>query len=460
MKTFVPVVALLTLRLSAPVLYGVDPLPHSTREGRLVDIIDGWEIEYSPEHDGYVKPLANALTEWRQQQLSNDTATPDVPLSPQDMREQRDDILLQIAREIGLEQPTSLQGPCYDTFLNYYEMVLALHQSLAQLQEHLSSIRRFALWDRAELAARLERGEAVEGFTRNAATGEIDYNFKVSTSGSHEPSGEQRALQTVAADGLDHGFNYTVKDGVANFSASVKIQLGKLAKSPAPIQASRAAEQVRAELQKLDFVVPVKLTDEHGKLIDPEHVAEQHIRFMQHFAEGAARAPSRDGALVLLLLHETVEVGLVEHYIGSRDRRWLCDGTANYLAWKIARDRAGVEFARQVYDLDAQLARVASLQPKIQLARWPAVERQTEKDRKSELDGAHYAFASRALFLMAEQHGEDIVPRLWQEIGRTPRGKASAKTADRAFRKLTGARLRPLISAAEESPLPAAAASR
>jgi len=46
---------------------------------------------------------------------------------------------------------------------------------------------------------------------------------------------------------------------------------------------------------------------------------------------------------------------------------------------------------------------------------------------------------------MAQTYGEDIVPRLLREIGKTPRSKASMKTVAKAYEKVTKAKLDSLV---------------
>ena len=178
---------------------------------------------------------------------------------------------------------------------------------------------------------------------------------------------------------------------------------------------------------------------------------------LKGFAEAAGEpARYRDGTLAFGVLHEATEAGIVERYIGSADRRWLCEGAANFVAWKIARDRAGAEFAPQVYNLDGQLAQYVALQPRINLRKWLAVEHTREADRDTPLTKAHYAFATRAVFALVQENGEDALPQILREVGRTPRAKVTMKTVAKAYQKVTGRRLEDLITAAEKNPLPPA----
>ena len=159
------------------------------------------------------------------------------------------------------------------------------------------------------------------------------------------------------------------------------------------------------------------------------------------------RAPE----LAYILFHETAEIGLVERRIASADRRWLCDGTANYVAWRVARDLVDAEFAKQCYDLDDQLHRHAVQQPHVALADWPAVEKQDPALRETALNRAHYAFATRAMFLLAEKHGDDALASIWREVRdavsgvrarvRPPRPRSTSTSRSRCSRTWRPARM-------------------
>jgi hypothetical protein len=165
--------------------------------------------------------------------------------------------------------------------------------------------------------------------------------------------------------------------------------------------------------------------------------------------------PQLDPQLAFIVLHETTEVGIIDRYFHGPDRRWFCDGVANYVPWRVVRDLHGADAAGRVYNLPEALAHAAPLREKADLRKWPAVENESAEEQLSELDGARYAFAANAVFLMDERGGNDILPRLFTEIGKTNPNKVSIKTVEKAWQKLTGTKLDTILADAVK-PLPSA----
>ena len=81
------------------------------------------------------------------------------------------------------------------------------------------------------------------------------------------------------------------------------------------------------------------------------------------------------------VLHEATEATIIEHYLSSADRRWFCEGVANYLAYRTLETLLGAEAARAYYDVNAEVARYAALRPRVDLERW----RVKEDPKSSEL---------------------------------------------------------------------------
>lgn len=164
-------------------------------------------------------------------------------------------------------------------------------------------------------------------------------------------------------------------------------------------------------------------------------LAEKKINQGRDLLNSIAMAASAR-LMVFLLLHETAEIGLIENYLQSEDRRWFCDGVANYIAYKTIEEKVGVESARRYYDLNAQLSMYADLRPTIRLEKWPALENQSKAEKTSRTNFANYAFATEVIFKAAAKHGDDFLPRLLADVGETKRDKTSMKTVYRAYKKL------------------------
>jgi hypothetical protein len=149
-----------------------------------------------------------------------------------------------------------------------------------------------------------------------------------------------------------------------------------------------------------------------------------------------AGAPEIRG--VFIILHETVEMTIFSHHLHGKDRRWFCDGVANYVAWKVIEERIGPEAARQYYDLQADLAQYVDVRNRVDLTRWPAVENQGKLSAaKDLLDKACYPFATEVIARVCAKHGPDLLPKLFAEVDQTPFEKRTINTVYRAYKKLT-----------------------
>lgn len=430
--------------------------------GRVSQTIDGIQFDYDPADESFARalaPLIAALNREKNAPLPPAPApaadAPATPLSIADFRRNRADYLARIAAAIGLDKPTALQEECYDGYLDNFERTEELFALLMERTRAAFEFHAVTVVHKTDLLRRLKAGEKIAGFTLDpdGEHGSAEWS-PPEVKGNDERIVE--LLKQREQRGLDLGYNYSVKDGVIDFSATTKRQRSS-APPPAPAPAVTAAMTPPAPARPF----PIIIMPEQEKM-PPAELAAEIGRLMSEFLHGlrtSQLAQFQDAAvLATLLLHETTETGIVERYIGSRDRRWLCEGVANFTAWKIARDRAGADAGRAVYDLQGQLARYAELRGKIDLAKWPAVENQRKEEANTPLTKAHYAFAARAIFLMAEKRGEDFLPKLFQEIGKTPRPKTTIRTAEQAYKKLTGENLSAIITAAM-APVPAAARS-
>jgi hypothetical protein len=186
-----------------------------------------------------------------------------------------------------------------------------------------------------------------------------------------------------------------------------------------------------------DVLWPVVINNsdtETGDALVSRKVAEFY-RVRDMFRQMAG-APEVRG--VFIVLHETVEMTIFSHHLHSKDRRWFCDGVANYVAWKVIEERVGLEAARQYYDLQADLAQYADVRDRVDLARWPAAENKRKPDEAGDrLNGARYAVATEVIAKVCAKHGPDLLPKLFAEVDQTPYEKRTIKTVYRAYTKLT-----------------------
>jgi hypothetical protein len=451
------------LMLALPVLVSVcaAPVPHPDRPDRLVETRDGFSVEYSPGQEAWMEMGFAAMRTEVAKPATPPAALvpvrppgPAVPGSARYLQENREVILAAIARQIGLPKATALQGRVFDTFLGYYKLASELMWATAREIPATLTARHLAIWHRDDLVARMRAGAKIEGMMYDPATdsGQFRLNFNVDSS---ILGNRLRDIQAeIDAQKLKHQFEF----GEGSYSATVSLGM-------APDNPKKPAETTAAKADDLAAIIsgtvfPIIYRGDPAasptrKDFDylPSSMSAARAAFDQQVAD------YRNPNMVTVILHEAAETGLVENLIGSRDRRWLCDGTANYVAWRVSRDLMGSDFATRVYDLDMQLRQHAGQLPKINLVAWPAVEHQKKEEADTELNRAHYTFATRAMFLLAKRHGENALAQLWSDVARTPKKKVSAKTFATAYRKRFKANLDALITEAEKSPIPAEIAS-
>jgi hypothetical protein len=297
-----------------------------------------------------------------------------------DMERRREEMLALLTPVLGLKKPTQKMLESYKNFLEVSKMAEALAWETP---------RRYALWRRAEILGRLRAGENVE-------------NFKLEDGG-----------------GLSFSLNYQF-ERMGSDKIDVVVERTRQAQDSTAIPISIGDDATRTP----DEEIEAGLVRASGMLSDLN--ASNSLR---------TRAP-------FFILHEVAEIAIVDHYIASRDRRWFCDGVANYVSWRTLEKGFGAEEARRFYDLEAQLEQFASKAEQIDLERWPAAEDLEETGYSEELNTANYAFSTKVIADICAKHGERILPKLFVEIGRTPKEKTDINTVYKAFKKLTREDLR------------------
>ncbi len=162
------------------------------------------------------------------------------------------------------------------------------------------------------------------------------------------------------------------------------------------------------------------------------------------FADTFEVLSNNERGYVYTVLHEATEAGVCSHYLTSKDRRWFCDGVANYVAWRIIEREVGKQEVLAYYDLEAELKKYRGESARIDLAAWPATEDLAKTGYAEDLNTANYAFATKVIADICARYkgGDDLLPKLFEEIGKTPREKATMETVYKAYRKLTRGDLR------------------
>jgi len=332
-------------------------------------------IEASAGDEAYVEALAKQLADF---QLPTAVSTPTPRSALGDLEKRKDYFLAKVSTQIGLAEPTERMKSVFEGTQKGFGLIG--HLIPPGLPQH------FALWRKPELLTRIEAGESIPGFSNDAA-GQLRFNFNMSFENKPELTNEQN------------------QSGLAD------------------------------EWRKI--VLPVKIAATPDRT--PEQDAAAGLDHFLEFRQGWLKASSiqTQRAIAFLTLREATEAGIVWHYLASKDRRWFCDGIANYVAWKVIEAELGPEEARGYYDLSAELKKYANEASKIDLAAWPAAENLKQANYAENINTANYAFATKVIADVCAKHGDSILPKLFAEIGKTPYEKATLETVYRAFKKLT-----------------------
>ena len=338
-------------------------------------------IEASAGDEAYVEALAVKLADYR---LPAPTVPAPDRLTLDDLARKREYFLNRVAGFLGMDRPTDKMASTYGSFLKLIENLRdAAPRDIP---------RHYSLWRKPELLARLDRGEKLEGFSKDPS-GELNFSFNFNfTSDSGDLSGGS------ASGRVTEFWNRLV--------CPIKIGL-ETDKTP--------ADEVSTGL---DATAKNLITGFRDALISTERLE------------------------IFTVLHEATESGVVWHYLTSKDRRWFCDGVANYVAWKVIEAEIGAEAAKGYYDLAAELKKYESEAARVDLAAWPAAENMEQAKYAENLNTANYAFATKVIADICAKHGDGLLPKLFKEIGRTPPEKATMETVYRAFKRQTGDNLR------------------
>lgn len=419
---------------------------------RITATYAGIIFEFSPGQEELAQRLAERFAAWNRQIAAEHEERDHTvaPLSVDDMRANEKAYLREVAHLLALKRPSALQVECYEAFLRNYDLTMRLFANMREHGAQLAVIHRVTVWDRSELIGRLTSGEAIAGFGWDPQTGTGSMTFATNFQGHDDQLKElmqqrhtlhrQYQLKLSPADG-----------GGTRYRALVAPLTSKLDVNAASANVAAKPAESENQTELFPVVIPADLAGKPAAELAqhawdrPEQGVSTLLGQMRQMIHSV---PRKDPTLAFLMLHEATEVGIIDHYLRGPDRRWFCDGVANYVAWRTIRDRHGAQIAKTAYDLDAEIARQAQWRTAADLSHWPAIENESEADQTSELDAARYIFATKAVALMNERAGEDILPRLFREIGKQKSGQANYGTIEAAWHSLTGSELRPIVAEA------------
>jgi hypothetical protein len=343
---------------------------------RRTTVVGKFSIEHDPADSEYVRALTGQL-----EQLDIEgKPEPPPPFGFFELRAQRDSILQEIAQSLGSEKLSVEVAKFYDGMLDA--------QILLQRTMRAAAPRRFALWRKPDLVARLRAGQKIPGFTLEPG-GDVNINFSVS---------------------------FDTKEAATPQDTAAQI------------------DKVWGEL-----VWPVKIGEQ-----SPDEDVKASLESLRHYK---AAISSTEANLVMNTLHEAIEFTLVTEVIRSPDRRWFCEGVANYLALQIIAKRVGPELARSYYDVDGMLARAGDGAKQGDLEKWLVSESPAAEHTPGEINEANYLRATRVIQRVVEKHGTELLPKWIIEIRKTPERQRDIRMVHLAFKAVTGEDLQRYLEA-------------
>jgi hypothetical protein len=152
-----------------------------------------------------------------------------------------------------------------------------------------------------------------------------------------------------------------------------------------------------------------------------------------------------------MVAHEVTESAMMNTVVKSADRRWFCDGLANWVAMQDVDRRFGPGKGAEAFAKTYAAAELRKHAAKVDLFTWPAAENVKDGSHSEvENPSAYYYFATLVMEKACEGRGADFVKQWLDEVRKTPLNRANAGTALAAYRKLTGKDLKSMIGEVEK----------
>jgi hypothetical protein len=162
-----------------------------------------------------------------------------------------------------------------------------------------------------------------------------------------------------------------------------------------------------------------------------------------------AGTPTRlldDKQTFFVVVHEVVEGYLIREVIGSPDRRWFCDGLANWIAMQECDRRFGPGTGKEVMHRMFPPDVSDSLKRKVNLLSWTTLENQSDPVSTAKgLEGAYYDFAKRAMEEALAGKDSDFVRKWLEEIRKTRWIRTHAGTVIDAYHRISEGDLKAIL---------------
>lgn len=380
--------------------------------GRASFHTEGITVYYNQQDEVFARKFAEKLpqiTKEAQEDLRLKRSDPAV-LTTKSFKARRDEYLEVIAHYLGLKKPTAHMKRTFDVTLTSVEKMTVA--TLADCERD-GLIDVVQIWRKPDLIAAL------------GANGPDDF-FE-----------------------LNRDKNYVVKSGVT-FAVTTHLSAVGAGSGKRRTAASTAPLRFGA-LNRKKMFLPVVLAGTESVELEKEVPLQVSAARKYLGEQTGALVNVTQNVLLLAVLHEVVEVAAIDQLIASKDRRWFCEGMANFIAYRAVLEVDTPEAARRGYDLRGQLDQWQKFEREVNLPEWKVNEDLSSEEKDSDFNRARYAYATKAIANVYEKHGRDFFPRWCREVMRTSWKKSDISTVHAAFERLTGEKLsgyypRPLFS--------------
>lgn len=282
-------------------------------------------------------------------------------------------------------------------------MQTAAMANLAQVFVRLFSGNTAEIWIKEDLLAALRAQGKVRNFEIEAGGEKVSANFSIDFSPVRK-EGES------VSQWLDR-FSYAEPP-----SFPVVI-------TDAAIKTDPVATQIE-KIKEADFLIG-PLTEAADELT-PELMTGTTFRFLS------------DEHCFFVVVHEVVEASLLKNTIGSRDRRWFCDGLANVIAIRECDRRFGSGSGMKVFHSLFPPENNRKLASEVHLLDWPVVGDSNRSVAEAEgLEGAHYFFSTLAIKAAIEGKDSTFIKTWLEEIQKTKWVRTNSSHVFAAYEKLT-----------------------
>ena len=369
---------------------------------RLFIKVDGITVYYNQQDEVFARKFAERLPQLAreaQEDLRLKRRNP-ATLAVKTFKARRDKYLAVIAYYLGLKKPTAHMKRTFDVTLASVEETTAA--TLADCERN-GLIDVVQIWEKPDLLATLRANGPDEFFD------------------------------------VDKDNNFVIKRGI---TFAVSTHLSAVGAGSGKRQTASVIAPLRfgAPNRKKIFLPVVLAVTE---ATEPEkEVPLQVSAARKYLAERTdTLVDVTQNMLLLGVLHEVTEVAVIDDLIASKDRRWFCEGMANFIACRAVLELDTPEAARRCYDLRQQLDQWQKFEREVNLPGWKVNEDLNAEEQDSDFNRARYAYATKAIANVYEKHGREFFPRWCREIALTPWKKADIATVHAAFERLTGEKL-------------------